>query len=136
MSSSPIEALYVVDTLALIWYLLGDKKLGSRALLIFKAAEKGQTRLILSSISLAELYYANGKHKLFPDFKTVYTNIMTMPYLRFVSFDARHVIDFDRDSAIPEMHDRIIAGLAYRLNAPLLTSDPLIIAAGIVRIEW
>jgi hypothetical protein len=39
-----IEPLYVVDTNALIWYLMDDRKLGRRAGEIFAAAERGETR--------------------------------------------------------------------------------------------
>jgi predicted SprT family Zn-dependent metalloprotease len=44
--SSPIpnlEPIYVVDTHALVWYLLGSQKLSVRAKTIFQAAEQNQT---------------------------------------------------------------------------------------------
>jgi predicted nucleic acid-binding protein len=31
--------------------------------------------------------------------------------------------DFNVDASVPEMHDRMIAGVARRLNAPLITRD-------------
>jgi len=49
--------LYVVDPNALIWYLKHDKKLGAEATAIFAAAERGETRLIVSAIVVAELFY-------------------------------------------------------------------------------
>jgi PIN domain nuclease of toxin-antitoxin system len=138
MSSSTItiESAYVVDTHALIWYLTGHKKLSKQAAQIFAAAERGETRLIVSAIVIAELYYANQKNKWFPDFSTLYGLIKTKPYYRFLAFRADKVQDFDYDISIPEMHDRIVAGLARRLNVPLLTSDPLIIDAKVVRTIW
>ncbi len=99
MSSTPIEPLYVVDTHALIWYLLGDKK-------------------------------------WFADFKTIYQDILSRQFFKFLPFDSRHVLDFDRDDLVPEMHDRIITGTARRLGAPLISSDPLITSAAIVPIVW
>lgn len=39
-----LEPLYVVDTHALIWFLLGDKKLSPTARAIFEAAEQNQTQ--------------------------------------------------------------------------------------------
>ena len=50
--------------------------------------------------------------------------------------DHTHIPDFMQDVAVPEMHDRVIAGVARRLGAPLITSDPLIIAANLVKIVW
>ena len=128
MSSSPtrIKPTYVVDTHALIWYLRGSSLLSPTAREIFQAAERGETLLCVSSISVAELYYANKKFGWFPDFGATYTSVKQKPYFRFVSFAVEDVLDFELDGRVPEMHDRIIAGLARRLTAPLLTSDSTI----------
>jgi PIN domain nuclease of toxin-antitoxin system len=131
-----IEALYVVDTHALIWYLTNNKKLGNRASTVFAVAERGETRLLISTISLAELYYANKKHVWFADFEATYRQLRAKPYFRIVDFKPDQVMDFDSDAAIPEMHDRIIVGLARRTGAPLLTDDSQIIASGIVSVIW
>ena len=135
-SSITIEPIYVVDTNALIWYLTTNKKLSQRAASIFAAAERGETRMYISSVVIAEMYYADKKWKLFEDFAQTYADLKTKSYIRFVPLIADDVLDFDKDTAVPEMHDRIITGLARRLGAPLLTSDPLIIAAGIVTVAW
>src|SRR5690242_8003542 len=103
--SSPemtIEPVYVVDTHALIWYLLKDKKLGKQASDIFSAAEQGDTRLILSAIVIAELYFANRKNQWFADFATLYQLIRSQPYFRLVAFIAAHVLDFNQDLSVPE----------------------------------
>jgi PIN domain nuclease of toxin-antitoxin system len=131
-----IEPIYVIDTHALIWYLLNDPKLGSAAKSVFQSAEQHQTLLVVSAIVLAEFYFANAKNKWFPDFAKVYSDLIGKPFLQFVSFDHTHVIDFVLDASIPEMHDRIIAGIARRLNAPLITSDPQIIASGVATTVW
>lgn len=131
-----VEELYVVDTHALIWYLTGDKKLSKRAREIFEAAERGETRLLLPAIVLAEMYFANAKHKWFTDYKTVYKEILDRKFFKFLPFDHHHVLEFDRNAAVPEMHDRIITGVARRLRVPLITSDPLIMNANLVTIEW
>jgi PIN domain nuclease of toxin-antitoxin system len=130
------EPFYVVDTHALIWYLTGDKKLSPQAKAIFEAAEANETILIIPAIVLAELYYANVKNKWFDDFTKVYEDITEKPYIRFMPLDHTHIPDFLQDSTVPEMHDRIIAGVARRLGAPLISSDPLIQAAEIVTLVW
>jgi predicted nucleic acid-binding protein len=126
----------VVDTHALIWYLLGDKKLSQRALAIFRAAERGETRLLLPAIVLAELYFANEKNHWFADYAAIYKDILSHRFFRFLPFDQRHVLDFDHDRLIPEMHDRIIAGAARRLGAPLISHDPLITSSKVATIVW
>jgi PIN domain nuclease of toxin-antitoxin system len=138
MSSSAIkiDRLYVVDTHALIWYLINDSKLGDQAAQVFAAAERGETRLIVSAIVIAEMYYANRKNKWFPDFNATYRQLRTRSYFRFVHVKADHMLDFDKDASVPEMHDRMIAGLARRLNAPILTADSQITNANLARIVW
>jgi len=136
ISSTTIRPLYVVDTNALIWYLKQDRKLGAQAAAVFEAAERGETWLIISAIVVAELYYADKKHRLFQDFRQTYLALKGKPYFRIVPFAPDDVLDFDQHSDVPEMHDRIIAGLARRIDAPLLTADPLIVAAGLGETVW
>jgi PIN domain nuclease of toxin-antitoxin system len=136
ISPNPIEPIYAVDTNALIWYLTVDKRLSKTASAIFEAAEHGETRSYIAAIVVAELYYANKKWRYFDNFTTTYAEMKTKPYFRFVPLLADEVLDFDKDSSVPEMHDRMITGLARRLDAPLLTSDSLITSAGIARVIW
>jgi PIN domain nuclease of toxin-antitoxin system len=135
-STNQIEPLYVLDTHALFWYLTGDVRLSPRVKLLFEAAERGETRMVVSAISIAELYYAHQKRKMATDFAKIYTDLELKPYLRIVPFNAEDVLDFKHDSAVPEMHDRIIVGLTRRLGAPLITLDPQIVAANLVKIVW
>ena len=131
-----IRPTYVVDTNALIWYLTDKKRLSSPARAIFEAAERGETRLVISAIVIAEMFYADQKNGFFKDFADTYRQIRAKPYFRFAPLTADAVLDFPQDSAVPEMHDRIIAGLARRLDAPLITSDAMISASGLVEIVW
>ena len=136
-TTTSLEPLYCVDTHALIWYLLNDKKLSVRAKAVFEAAENNQTLLVMSAIVLAELYYANVKNKWFADYGKLHADLISRPYMRFVPVDHLHIAEFAQDEIIPEMHDRIIAGVARRLRAPLITFDPLIISSAIVTtIVW
>jgi predicted nucleic acid-binding protein len=43
------------------------------------------------------------------------------------------VADFG-PAAVPELADRIIAATARALNLPLLTTDPAIVASGLVKV--
>jgi len=61
---------------------------------------------------------------------------MSKPYMRFVAVVPEDIAEFAEDEDALEMHDRIIVGLARRLEAPLLTQDSEIADAGIVRTEW
>ncbi len=131
-----VEPIYVVDTHALLWYLTGDKKLSQQAAEIFVAAGNGETQLVISVIVLAELYHLNLKRQTPLNFSDVFASLLTSSVFQLVSFEPVHVLDFAQDSAVTELHDRIIAGLARRLDAPLLTLDPVIADSGVARVVW
>jgi PIN domain nuclease of toxin-antitoxin system len=131
-----VEPLYVADTNALYWYLIKDKQLTQNASQIFEAAEQGETRIVISAIVIAELFYLNKKRQVFSDFAQIHHRLRTTPHFQLVDFAPEEVLDFARHPTIPEMHDRIIVGLARRLNAPILTSDRIITASGLVSIVW
>jgi hypothetical protein len=82
------------------------------------------------------MFYADKKWKLFDNFEEIYAGLKKQPHFRFLALEPDHVLDFTEDAAVPEMPDRIIAGLARRLGVPLLTNDPLITTAGGARTEW
>jgi PIN domain nuclease of toxin-antitoxin system len=134
--ATTIEPVYVVDTHTLLWHLMTDKKLSASARAIFAAAERGETRLIVSVIVLAELHYANKKHKFFTDFQKFHEGLSKKPHFKFLSLEVEDLLEFDMLNLVPEMHDRILVAIARRLKAPLITIDPLIKASGLVRIVW
>jgi len=51
-------------------------------------------------------------------------------------FEPIDTLRFERDKAVPDIHDRIIVGVARRVNAALLTRDEQIIGSGIVAAGW
>lgn len=135
-SETKIEPLHVVDTHALAWYLTANSKLGSDAANVFRAADDGETRLVISAIVLAELFFVDQKWEYFDDFTETYRDITTHPAMRVEPVNPKDILDFERDKVIPEMHDRIIVGLARRLRAPLVTKDKPIRDAGLVTVVW
>ncbi len=72
----------------------------------------------------------------FPDFPKLYLDLKSKPFFQIVDFDADSVLDFDSNSAVPEMHDRMIVGIALSLDAPLITVDAAITASNTVKVGW
>ena len=46
------------------------------------------------------------------------------------------MLEFERDNALSDIHDRIIVGVARRVNATLLTRDAQIARSGAVATMW
>ena len=127
---------YVADTHALLWYLLKSPQLGANASAVFDAADQGQARILISAIVLAELYYVNVKLKQPLNFMQELARIEAAGQFQFVDFQASDARQFDRLAAVPEMHDRIIVGVALARNCPCLTRDMSITNSGLVRVIW
>jgi len=127
---------YVSDTHALYWYLRAAPQLSAKARVVFLAGEQGEARIHIPSIVLAELYYLNVKYNRPLDFAQEYQRLTLAGQFRLVDFRTADVLRFDTLSTIPEMHDRIIVGVAYAMNVPLLTRDPAIIDSKLVQTIW
>jgi PIN domain nuclease of toxin-antitoxin system len=124
---------YVIDTHALYWYLTASPFLSQRAKDALDEGKQGTALIYIPAIVFAELFYMNVKLKNRIDFAVEFQKISQSGQFVFVSFEASDVLDFDKDSAVKEMHDRMIVGAARRLNAPLLTKDANITASGLVK---
>lgn len=127
---------YVTDTHSLLWYLINSPLLGKNASAAFDEGKNGLALIYVPAIVFAELYYLNVKHNFIADFPADFQKIKQSSQFIIIPFEADDVLAFDKDSAVKEMHDRMIVGVARRLNAPLMTKDTNITASGIVQIVW
>lgn len=127
---------YVVDTHALFWYLTASPRLGSQAKQAFDESVRGQAMIYVPTIVLAELYFLNEKAGRPLDFLSEYARLRQSGQFVFVAFLPEDVLDFDVDAAVPEMHDRIIVGVARRLGAACLSLDPYIVGSDLVQVVW
>ena len=127
---------YVTDTHTLYWYLTASPFLSRVAKNAFDEGKQGNALIYIPAIVFAELFYMNVKLKNQIDFAVEFQKIKQSAQFILVPFEADDVLDFDQDSAVKEMHDRMIVGVARRLNAPLLTKDANITASGLVKIIW
>lgn len=127
--------VYVADTHALLWYLVRSPRLGPRAIRIFNEGESGRVRILVPTIVLAELYYANLKWGPFFEFADAIALVQSAGQFEILPLSIEDVLAFAREEGVKEMHDRIIAGVARRHEAPLLSRDRDITASG-VRVVW
>lgn len=114
---------YVTDTHFLLWYLTNLRSLGKNAAAVFEEAKNGLVLIYIPAIVMAELYYLNVKHQYITDFPVDFQRIKQSGQFILLPFEAEDVLDFDKDSTVKEMHDRMIVRVARRLDATLLTKD-------------
>lgn len=127
---------YVADTHALFWYLTASSRLGLQARRALDEGTQGQAVIYVPVIVLAELYFLNEKSDRPLDFSVEYIRLRQSGQLVFVPFMPEDVLDFDGDANVPEMHDRVIVGVARRMNAVCLSRDPQIVQSSLVTTIW
>lgn len=127
---------YVADTHALFWYLIASPKLGKKAKQAFNEGVNETALIYIPVIILAELYFLNEKVGRPLDFAIEYGRLANSSQFIFIPFEPQDVLDFDQDTAVPEMHDRMIAGVARRLNAICLSRDPAIKSSSLITTMW
>jgi len=127
---------YVTDTHALFWYLTASPRLGANALKSFAEGVRGIALIYIPAIVLAELYFLNEKLGQPVDFAAGVDQLRNSSQFAFVPFDAEDTVEFDHDAIVPEMHDRIIVGVARRLNATCISLDHEIVQSDLVNTVW
>jgi PIN domain nuclease of toxin-antitoxin system len=117
----------VADTHTALWHLYDDSRLSLRAREYIDEAARVRRKIVVSSISLAEIVYLIEKKRL-P--ASAYDD------LRRVLVDPYHVLDeaavspgvidamrrIPRD-AVPDMPDRIVAATAVHFGVPVISRD-------------
>jgi len=127
---------YVADTHALLWYLTASPRLSATAKAAFDEGANNLAFIYIPSIVLAELYFLNIKFNYPIVFAAEFQKLEAGGQFILTSFEPQDVLDFDKDSIVSEMHDRIIVGVARRLSAACITKDDNIIKSGLVNIVW
>ncbi len=122
------------DTHALVWYFRDDPKLSARAAGIIEAAERGEYRLLVPTIVLAELTTLSERKMPELSMREVLRKLEGMATVTIVPFDYRVFKEMVLFPAALELHDRIIAGTARHFGAALLTRDPTLSA--VAEVVW
>jgi len=126
----------VTDTHALVWYLTASARLGKRAAQLM---ERGDTRIVIPTIVLAELKYLHQRKRI-PLSLTV--------VLTFIKADPRCVIYPLNEEAVNllpvqlDIHDAIICASALASQrvtgekTVVLTCDEAVVRSGLVETAW
>ena len=128
--------MYVTDTHAFLWFVWRDKKLGHKALEIFRACDKGKEIVVIPSVALLECMYVCEKRREEFKFKEIMQKIQGTFNYQIYPLDEEVILKCQNIRPITEMHDRIIVGTAKLLNAVLITKDAEIEASGVVETVW
>jgi len=125
----------VADTHTALWHLFGDARLSNPAGDFIDRAAAARQRIVVSSISLAEVLYLVEKNRLpasaYDDLKSALADPSHV--LKEAPFTLE-IVDAMRQVprvAVPDMPDRIVAATAVFFGVPMISRDRRIKASTI-----
>ncbi len=130
----------VVDTHALVWYIVEPQKLSMNAIDALDRANEQGDFIYLSAISLIEIIYLIEKGRL-PEIVLqrileAINNTDTALTITSIDLNIGLAIRQIERSTVPDMPDRIIAATALYLSIPLMTKDEKIRALNLIQTIW
>jgi len=130
---------YVTDTQALVFFATGNlRRMSAKCRHIFKRAEAQRDRVHVPVICFFEvaLLLEHGRLRSRLSFEEWHGLIAAHPGLPVERLVWDDVHEARGLTGLVDPFDRLIAGTALRLGAPLLTNDERIRASGLVRTIW
>jgi PIN domain nuclease of toxin-antitoxin system len=129
---------YVTDTQCLLWYITDDRRLPRAVNRVFSAVGEGRAQVLVPSIVLIEAIFLLHRQRIA---SSAVDQLLALPedasatiYITPLNLAVAIAMSEFGPAAIPEMVDRVIAATARALNAPLLTTDMVIIESGLVKV--
>jgi len=135
MSFSMNES-FVIDTHSLFFYLSKTGKIKATVDEIFDRFDRDEVIFVIPWIVIAELYWLARKKSTEMDFNAEFQKLYEHPKVIFIGLDAEQILSLSKFDRVTEMHDRIIVGVAHKLNIPLITKDQNIIESGYAATIW
>ena len=135
MTNATLPSEFVTDTIGLV-LRIERRKLSQKVKSIFDSVELGNTIVYVPGVVFAEILYLSEKQRIrtsidqVQDYLKKYPNYKEYPLSFAVIQSAAEITD------IRELHDRLIAATARRLDRDLITSDSVIQASAFVKTVW
>ena len=130
---------YILDTHALIWHLEGNKLLGKNAKAII---DSPASELVIPIIALAEAAFVVEKGRTsIPQVADLISDVQADPRIEIYPLTEEILTTSLSLTAIPEIHDRLIAATGVYLKnqgetVEILTKDNEIVLASVLQVSW
>jgi PIN domain nuclease of toxin-antitoxin system len=125
----------IVDTHPLAWYIDQGPSLSSLAFQFIDEAFRGERRMTLPIIVLAELVGVMVKRRVRFDHEA-FVDRLPQTGFQLLPFDEPVLRQFYRLPTTLDIHDRIIVATALVYNASVVTRDEKIVASATVPVVW
>ncbi|NCP16598.1 type II toxin-antitoxin system VapC family toxin [bacterium] len=126
---------FVTDTHALIWYLVGSPRLGSKARVAFDETAAGNAQVVIPAIVVAEMVMLAEKHRTI-QFHGILSELRAISGFQFAPLMPDTAIAIQHLTILPDIHDRLITAEALHQGSALITADGGITDSGLVEVVW
>lgn len=116
---------YVTDTHSLVWHVMDDPKLSSKAKQIFQTVDNTLESIFIPCIVFFELFYLIEKKRIPADFDELIERVRLTENYQIEPL-CLPIIEKSRKISkvmVADPWDRLIAATAIHLNLPLITRD-------------
>jgi len=123
---------FVIDTQALIKFIAGRRVINEQIDEILKKTDEGENFIIIPSVVIFEIGYLHEKSRIPVSLQDIESILVRALNYREEALSFGVIKAAFEITDIPELHDRLIAGVARYLNLPLITNDPVILKSQFV----
>ena len=127
---------FVADTRSLVWYFTESKKLGQKALEIFRDSLSGKNIIFIPTIVLAEIIDIIEKKRISVNYEELLDEIEKGSNFEIYPLDVNVLKTLKEIKGISELHDKIIVATAKLLEAKVITKDADIQSSNMVETIW
>lgn len=127
---------YVLDAHTLYWFLHDPIHLSLPATVCLDAISAGEARGLVPAIVVAEIYFLTVKVGRAVPPRELFSALEARTGFSFSALDRRQLELLEDLTAIPEMHDRMIAAEARLHVAIVVSRDPIFRTSGAVPTLW
>jgi PIN domain nuclease of toxin-antitoxin system len=127
----------LLDTHAVIWYLVDPDKLSPVASFAIDSAFDMNAPLFVSAITLVEIVYLGEKRRIPEEAAASIIEALTSDdgfSVVPIDISVVHFLSSIPRDTVPDMPDRIIAATGRMLDIPIVTKDHLIISSSVATI--
>jgi len=129
-------SFFVADTHSLVWYFTGSKKLGQKALEVFRNSLSGKSIIFIPTIVLAEIIDIIEKKRISVNYEELLDEIEKGSNFEIYPLDVNVLKTLKEIKGISELHDKIIVATAKLLEAKVITKDADIQSSNMVETIW
>jgi PIN domain nuclease of toxin-antitoxin system len=127
---------YLVDTHALAWFIVEDKRLSPLIENLLNQAQEGNVQILIPTLVLAELTHIAEKGKVKVTVDEILQQISQGDGFTVVAFD---FAVFQAMLTLPrewDIHDRVIAATSSYYQTTLITRDEMLRASSKIKTLW